>query len=300
MKFRGPNTQQKQHHRNTQSLITKWVGCLSKAIVRFWRAADPATLFDKQIYTGSQYMDLGQRNFTPVEWMANDGVAAAKAFQSATVWIKDGPGDQISLRAECHDWRFFKLLADLDEPGHSFQPGPGFDFWAYFKHAMKMQQGKVVEVSGGMWTWHDGPPNKSKDAWHCQYAKNRGQQYHMGQLGCRGAKQGQGQTLNLTDQEILAIGDTNICQLDGEPPWHRHQLRKAYVVNYPRLMCLLLEGAGISHFAAQTFWMRAHTICRTRDHELFHPNNLRAWQFKGTGKARPWHKGKKGHQHEGQ
>jgi len=199
-----------------------------------------------------------------------DGLDATRAFNNASVWIKGGPGGQVSLRKDCYKWGFFQELADLTRPGHSFRPRPDFDFWQYFKDAMHMQLGKVVEVSQGMWIWQEGPPNNKKDTWHCQYAKDQAQQDLMGQMGCRGGgRYIQKGSCNLRDIQMYAIGDTNVCQLQpGKPPWQWHHLRQAYVVNYPRLLCLLLEEGDISQFAAQTWWARAPTICQAQDHGM--------------------------------
>ena len=262
-----------------------WV-CI-QAIVRFWRTTDPATKFMRQLSTwSSQHC---KDNFTPVEWMAKDALDASKAFKSASVWIRSDPGGQLSLRKDCYKWGFFQELADLSRPGHAFRPRPDFDFWHYFKDVMQLQYGKVVEVSHGMWIWQEGPPNNNKDTWHCQYAKNRAQQDLMGQLGCRGSGGHHGKDrCTLTDTQIRDIGDTNVCQLDGEPPWQRHRMRKAYVVNYPRLMCWLLEEGDVSHFTAQSWWARAPTICQTKERGAMYADQYsgRASEYKGEGRPR--------------
>jgi hypothetical protein len=238
--------------------------------------------------------DEAVTDLSMVEWLHEDDLDAKSDFFSSSIWEFPDEGDDGVLREECSHWRMFRELPDLDAKGEKkLKPGPGFDFWKFFKRLFRLHEGEVAALEDTKWVRREGWPPMDKSFWHCQYIPSYNSYQKAMYFGCRGSPKNKslgkvnwGESRSLTAQEVLAIGTTSICDIDStlatkmkqedasSRRWSKkedassphHWRRTGTMVSYMRFLVFLLNEKQwcISMYTVESIWKSMELICQAK------------------------------------
>jgi hypothetical protein len=300
-----------------------------QAYFRYLRKDTPEKLFSK-LGRNEDQNQHGRNSMTLVEWMNQDALDAKHDFFEAHIWdfpeeqnrleknsvgcqISDGRGKGIGkgtgtgrgnskgkdkdgkLKEECRQWKMFRVLPSLYEPGHSFTPKADFDFWSFFRALFSIHQGAVRLAGDCEWLRQQGPPPLDKNYWHCQYCLYEDQQRLAESFHCRGGPAIIRNTattipeaLLLEREDIMAIGNTTVCWMPttrGHEYEDCHFRRVGNMFSHTRMLTFLVRCKHISMYVAEQYWIHQPVVCRPQaTPRRWHLENYQWWVSKaGNG-----------------